>query len=379
MNGELIAEGEVYHPWPNFRVDPINRFDGIMHCDVLWGILVSRDEECVAWRERIPPAVLKIVFSYQDKHAELLMLAESDEEGFIELFKRNAALLYVVASIRFHLIQGGWTLKESDVKALQLGYLKGPPKAILELLGLPQERGIARIFGRLRPSDCHMHGLELLNESCENKLQLAILRHLPGINLIALWIMARSPVDVYDVPLLRLAAAEPIRGERSILDIVHEIMRVRSLMGLSPWPYRGYVRDWERLIKVERRTAEKYLKSIGPFPESPVPTDKEHVPPEIVIQPVSTVSGLLTERALAGLTPVGAERVIEDDAYLYRLLWPERASVILKNTDFGWQMGEVIYHKEPKMARGEVEVLLEQWLMMNGFSWKEMPQQGFLD
>lgn len=375
----IHTEGETFEPWPDFSTKGLFYCNGVHASAELDGILEGDDAASRAWCAHMPPPVLAMVRAYPDLRAELIELAERDTEGVLRLYRRNSALLKVVAGLDFHLITIGRDLLDEAIVKEQLRLLSGPPREILGALALPTERGLARIFSRLPARHASLQELGMLVIACRTPKLLARLRHVPKLNGEVLELLEGLSHSICDVPLLNLAAQKPRKDGLSISEVVRGIVRTRASMRIDPWPYRGWVNDWARLRRAHLRTLEKFARQLGPFPQSPVATDLAHVPEGFAPEAMETVAAVYAETLGAGLNPEEEIRaVLDKESYVFRVTMPERLTLVVRKIPGeGWHIWKALSPELGSLPTPDTEALFCAWMKNSGFLqsralWREI-------
>ncbi|MGI8435686.1 MAG: PcfJ domain-containing protein [Chthoniobacterales bacterium] len=120
---------------------------------------------------------------------------------------------------------------------------------------------------------------------------------------------------------------------------------------------RHYYRRWRELADLENfdPTHEDAVAADILFPPVPIPGIEE-------IQPIDSAAALVAEaRAMGHCVLSYAEQVAEGDAYLYRVMNPQRATLLVGFCGAGWHLKELAGVRNQPVSR-ETENLVESWL-----------------
>lgn len=362
-DGSITIENEHYTPWPRFSERGMNHLGGRLNCKHLKWLIGAEDLFCDAWQQQIPANVLKEIRRYPEGHAELIELAQLDQQRFVYLSRSNPAL---TAMISAYWIAFGWrripSVPERNSRRKELLGLK--PRFILQALGLPASDEWVRILGKIPIEHCRdyhvRHVIELTQESKVRRH----LRYVSAITPEVSWLL-RMERPILDMAVLELAASQPEYRRIRLTDIVGSIVTKREMAVREPaWPYRGAIHTWEQLLRAERLNAKKCGDVSEQFPAPPVPL--ENIPEGLTLVPLTTPQMLSDEASEMGNCVVDYLKSIQSgDHYLYRLEAPVRASVLLRRGRFCWELEEI----GPPFNDGEVddetEWLVTRWMRAN--------------
>lgn len=359
-NGVLIFNGERYAAWPEFRAINALRQGGLAACRHLTEALTADDLICWAWRKDISPAVIAAVVSYPLAHAELLSLAQLDPDRFMRIYGYCPALLPYAAAFWAFAHDASGIPPDRERKIRQSQMLCGRPRNIFPAVGVEPRTEFVRILSKLRPRQCEEFMVTGMRRLLRDRRAVRLLRHLPSINEEVLYLLDQ-PNPVYDFQILHLAATEPTFEDKRIRDLVWDIIDSRERKRVHPlWPFSGQIRSWRSLMQAWCRN--KY----GPrywFPLPPI-TPPEEWAYGLSIVPLRTESAVREEaEIMRNCSADLCERIAVGDAYLYRLLEPERATVLLKKAqNGGWEIAEAKLEENAADVSPDTMNRLFEWL-----------------
>tara|TARA_B100001971_G_C18244906_1_gene573548 strand:+ start:86 stop:955 length:870 start_codon:yes stop_codon:yes gene_type:complete len=210
-------------------------------------------------------------------------------------------------------------------------------KARMALLGLPQTKEAYRILAKLPIEDCYPAQLDQLWKAVNDPLRRKLLRHLDEITTETLDTL-ELPVEYLDVNLLNLRHCEPMPAQcESVSELCREIAHFRQVTRKLPlWPYRGAKVTTQHLIQA-RNMLEVQLAlgedcKLVRFPEAPLEGIDSS---KLKIESIGSVRALFREgKEMGNCVMTYARSVLNGNHFVYRMLHPYRATILLvKNTD----------------------------------------------
>ena len=233
-------------------------------------------------------------------------------------------------------------------------------------LGFPSSERVVKILGKVEPQACCLYSIAGIRYSLRNPGILSNLSHLPTIGVKELRLVsalgdfppisARLFADLAEhgmtaneqkwSSLLRqveiVLLNEPNRSER-----FQSVKQVR----------RCYYRMWRDLSEVQNFDPMNTSSTIPnfSFPPAPLPGIED-------IQPISSTSALAEEAREMNHCAFGyLDRVAEGDVYLYRVMHPERATVLIGHKANNWHLEEISGISNRSISN-ETESMVESWL-----------------
>ena len=246
------------------------------------------------------------------------------------------------------------------------GLLRQRRRRICGALGFPSSGRVVRILGKVQPQACSVRPLARVRCSLRNPALLSILSHLPTIGAAEL----RLAADLSNAPRVSAALFADLTAQFTCEteDGWGRLLRqIETLLRLRPphWrPFRSvqkvrrcYDRLWRDLaglLNFDPLHADTALSDI-PFPPVPLPGLDE-------IQPINSAAALVEEaRAMDHCVLSYAWRVAEGDTYLYRVMNPERATLLIGYRGTAWRMEELAGVRNQPVSSA-TEDLIESWL-----------------
>ena len=359
-DGTIRRATESYAPWPRFRPGGVRVYAGRWNARHLADILGDDDLFCWTWRRTVPADVLAVLRLFPEGHAELLETAQLDPVRFVSLGRTNPALLALVSA---YWIYHGWRrmppLRQRNARRAALLKMRG--RDILGALRLPPLREGVRILAKVPATECEASLIEPVLCCLFPPRTRLRLRHLPRVNADVARLL-RLPEPVLDTGILRLAATAPHHLGGSVGDFVVSIINKREKLGLHPaWPYRNTVTTWPALVRAEARMAAR----CGMLPEtlpSP-PLSCALAPPGLRLEALMTAGALHAEAcAMNNCAEQYLESVRYYERYLYRVLAPERATLLLANRAGVWKIEEIGTPGNGEPVRPETTALVTRWI-----------------
>lgn len=251
-------------------------------------------------------------------------------------------------------------------RAFISGLLRQRRRRICGALGYPASERVVRILGKVQPEACRVNLLARVRCSLRNPALVSILSHLPTIGAAELRIAA----DLSNAPRVSAAFFADLAAQftRETDDGWERLLRqIETLLRLRPphcRPFhsvkkarRSYYRLWRDLAGLGNfdPTHEDTAIPDPQFPAVPLPGIDE-------IQPIDSAPALVEEARVMGHCVLSyAGRVAEGDTYLYRVMNPERATVLIGYSSTAWHLQELAgVHNQP--VSSATEELVESWL-----------------
>ncbi len=239
-------------------------------------------------------------------------------------------------------------------------------RRICGALGYPASERVVRILAKVAPEACRVKWLAAIRSALRNPSILSILSHLPTIGAAELHLAA----ILGDAPPVSLALFVDLAWHHTRADEVKwgrllrqtaivlgmhqgESERFRSVQHVV----RCYYRQWGKLAKVEGFNPMNSNSTIPEFSFPPAP-----FPGRDEIQPIDSTSMLVEEaRTMNHCVFSYLERVGEGDSYLYRVMNPERATLLIVCRGTRWHLEELAGIANRKVS-DETATLVETWL-----------------
>jgi hypothetical protein len=312
-----------------------------------------------AFRFTCPKPTARRVEPFRGDHLALLRLLRAlGDRG--DLFDSNPALGYCLAlAFRRSLARHQ---PERDVRLEQLAGLK--QTELMARLGLPDSKRAAKAMAKIRAASMSVELVSGLGRLLSDDDALAVMSHLPELNLGALTLLLDPQLRALSTAVLfEEIVAEPQEGyfpftARRLADIA----QMADALGVDI--SRRRFRERSRLDALFQDLARDYTRLEDGrlagcrFPPPPVPGTPDVVPlraPQALVE-----EGRKQHNCVAGY----AERVAGGDTYLYRVLRPQRATLSLVRWAGGrWHIGELLQagnHPVSAATRRSVEDWLER-------------------
>lgn len=302
----------------------------------------------------------------------------------LDLIFTNPPLAVALANAQHWDTFGLTTVNHSFIS----GLLRRRRRIICGALGFPASERVVRILGKVQPQACSVDLLALIRGALRNPALLAILSHLPIIGAAELSVAA----DLSACPnisvglfadlvmhftresagewrkLLRQTAnlLQPPRNECRLFDWAtlsrHEAFshrrhpdghRLRSVQQVR----RSHYRLWCDLVDLESFDPANDYADFDDIllPSAPLPGID-------AIRPINSGSTLVEEaRSMGHCVLSYAERVAEGKCYLYRVLNPDRATLLIAYRITGWRIEELVGVRNQSVSPATKEVV-ESWL-----------------
>lgn len=317
-------------------------------------------QRAITARERflsvVPAPMLARVRRYPAEHFRLLRFFAAHPDA-AQLAETNPALSFLVAT------HASWRADRppTDVGELR-AVLRRRRADILAWLGFaPAEGGMVRLMGKVAASACRRETLAGLRSALGDAERLALLRALPRLNRGVLELLADTPLLSQVSPrVLREIAADPgedwvpwtaeklracgppREGRRTAPTVLSSRAQINAAFAGT-----AMLLD---LPEHERLTERGFC-----FPPPPFPGDGR-------IQPLRTPRAVIEEGRVQGNCVMKyIPSIARGRHYLYRVLIPERATLLLRQSAHTWRM-ESMEAKANHPVSEETRAHAMQWM-----------------
>lgn len=329
-DGSLQMAQTIFSPWPAFQVSGLPvEVPKRLHL-----LLTTSDQLPSIWREKIPEEVIAALLKFDTDLLPLLIPAAQVEPAkFVDWANFCPALIVLAlhSAERF----GKEFDNEKFFQLMHFGW-----RTVLVETGWSPERSTLKILQKVTSECLSKLSLGMLRTHLRNPLKLRMIRYLKGVDTAVIDTL-HLPPEVLSVRLLELAS---MRSERlhadSMRELVEEILRFRKEVKRHPvWPYRHGQLSEETLHHAEQLLLmHKSMKSVSSeirFPKPPFHVFKSS---RFEARPICSARELYMEGlAMRNCLPGYAGRIASGNYLAYRILLPERASLLLFRSENGWR------------------------------------------
>jgi hypothetical protein len=354
LDNSAIQIGKtVFHPWPEFQISGLP-------VDVpqrLHDMLTSSGSIPIQWRANIPEDVRAALLKFNVQLLpQLMAVAQRDPGKFVDWANFCPALIVLALH---HCSQSGKVDEEKVFRLMHFGW-----RTTLVEVGWPCTRSTIRILQKLKPGYTNSLLLGQLKMHLLDRQKLRLLRHLKHIDS-AIIDTLHLPSETLSVRLLELASERAgIIGAHSMLTVCEMIMYFRKEVRQFPvWPYRNGHLSSETFFHAEQlilmHQSMKNLNTEIRFPMPPVETFQSS---KFEARPIRIPSELYQEGILMrNCLPGYADRIASGSYFAYRLMKPERASLLLYKSGRGWMPWQLktISNGNPKSSTVR---MVQAWL-----------------
>lgn len=319
----------IFHQWPNFRVSGIP----VDVPERLHRLLTSSETDAIRWRAAIPAEVIKSLLIFpQSLFSQLICVAQHDSSKFIDWAKFCPAL--IVLAIQPDRLDKTIELEDA-VHMMRSGW-----RILLKKRGWSATRTTLRILQKMAPSSATHALLSHLRYHLEDRRKARLISHLSLVDATTIDTLHLSS-HILSVRLLEVATHQSdIIQAPSVRELCEELMQYRKEVGLYPlWPYRhGQISektlfDAEQLIIMQRNMDKLSTKMA--FPSPPIDEFKSS---KLVISPIRRPRELYHEGIqMQNCLPGYAAQIVCGSHFAYRVIHPERATLLLFRSARGWR------------------------------------------
>lgn len=353
LNDNSVRIGEtIFHPCPNFKVSGI----ATSVASRLRGLLTQPHPVAASWRSSISREVIEALLIYPDSILpDLIFLAQGNGSKFTDWTRFCPALILLLLQMR----HPNDTLNVSKALAL----MKKDWRAVLNERGWDATPSSLRILLKVDATKMHPSLLNHLKHQLKDGQKARLIRHLSHINGQTIDTL-HLPAYVLSSRLLKVASDQSDLVQAiSIRELCEELMQYRRDLKIHPvWPYNNGQISERTLYNAEQLLMmSSFMKrSVGQvdFPQAPLPGFKSS---KLEIWPVNSARQLYHEgTSMRNCLPSYASRVAQGDHFVYRIIKPERASLVLQKTQKGWRPWQIKAFAN-KEVQDTTRRLIEAW------------------
>ena len=313
-----------------------------------------------SFRFSLPKPFARVLEPFRTHQWPLLMFLTHDP-GALELTEANPALAFILAQ----------KLGSDRELISSLGCSALRQRDLMEVLGLPSLTAAVNLFRKIDPASISGDNWTamvdvLKKELSESKSRLS---HLPSINCGVVEILA-DPVASRAASANLLGEVARDRSENYRGRVVHMITStLRMQEELRTGERCRQFASLDRLRAAHDEISGHYRRRVRQLIEANEIAGHHFFSPPIPgipgrIEPVTSAPGLVDEGEEQGNCVASyATRVSEGHTFIYRVLYPERAtlSIVIKTPFGGWEIGELETRFNTD-ASPETEDYVQAWL-----------------
>jgi hypothetical protein len=366
-DGSLRMGQAIFHPWPRFKITGLPvEVPKRLHL-----LLTSSDTIPTAWRKEIPPDVLQALLEFDvELLHQLFEIAQVDPGKFVDWADFCPALILL---INHHCRTRGELDKEKVFRLFHFGW-----RTVLVEHCWPPNRSTIRILQKVKTGCMTDIFLGQLRQHIRCRYKLRLIRHLKCIDTAVVDTL-HLPYEVLSVRLLELASERSdLIHAHSIRELAEEIMHFRREVKRFPvWPFRNGQLSEETLYHAEQlllmHQSMRSLSTEISFQKPPFQVFKSS---KFEARPVRSARELYLEGlSMRNCLPGYAARIASGSYYAYRIIRPERASLLLFKSEKGWVPLQ-LKTKGNGDPQPSTKRLVQAWLGQS-FSGKEVEDAPF--
>lgn len=319
LNDCIIRIGQTeFHPWPDFRITGLP----VEIPSRLAELLTAAEVIPMLWRAKIPDELLQLLKTSPASELErLLHLSQLDYDRVLDWLNFCPALLVLAP---------GWSSGDPLSALEAVDHIRKGWRHILNAADWPVERSTLNVLRKLNANACTSDNLRIIKTALKNRRKRPALLHLPRIN--------PSVIDLLSLPgfflnySLLLKVSESSYPPYKLSELCLDIDALRTQQGIHPnWPFRAgpicpQILERHR-AKLERRVAAELSNhnvELPPPPLSGIRAKGFH------IEPLTTIREIFREgHKMHNCIAAYVRHVAAGSHYIYRLLVPQRATVLL--------------------------------------------------
>jgi hypothetical protein len=319
-------------PWPDFKVEGTDSELPI----ILSEVLDSTNTLALLWRAKIPGDLHKCLRRFPvESLPAMLHVAQLNPAKFLDWADWCPALLGAASPFRTH--PKAWEFVDV-FHAFQNGW-----RAALELAGINPTRANLNILKKVPAYTATHANISTISQLLKSRTKERLMRHLSLIDDEVIDTL-RLDEKFLDTQLLSLRSLDcfPAHFE-TVRELCEGIETLRDCMRLYPtWPYKGVKMSYSLLnISYERLCLRHRLGHhchLISFAEPPV---EKLFSATIKIQPLTSVASLMSESdEMKNCIQTYSTDIMSGDHYAYKLLHPERATILIIRERGKWKLKE---------------------------------------
>jgi hypothetical protein len=315
-------------------------------------LAVQRKKAFDAFRFSLPKEVAKVLEPFRSHQWPLLVLLARDKQ-VLDLASANPVLAHAVAD--WHACHPG--------SKHEFGSM--PQRDLLKLLNLPDSAAVVKLFRKIPPESVDQRLWPVLLNALRQPdgSTSKFLSHVSSINLGVMQLVLTPRIRETVTPALleEVAADAKEKYRGAVARMIGDILAMKDELS-DRRPLVG-VRSVETLRHLHEEVAanfqklEKMRREQGALPPPPIPGL------EGKIIPLRTQAELVAEgREQRNCVATYAAAVAEKKCYIYRVLYPDRATLCIRpQPDGNWGISEIEASCNRKAHR-TVVIFVREWL-----------------
>ncbi|WPJ95145.1 hypothetical protein SH580_17105 [Coraliomargarita algicola] len=230
---------------------------------------------------------------------------------------------------------------------------------LLSFARFPNSKSFIKTLSKIPIEHAYTYQIQSLRELWAISSKRRLLQHLPTITGENFWLLTCFP-PILDPAIHRLAAIEPQFEEYSIREIVSELANRREMACLQHWPYRNCLHSWPQLLRAYNKFLHKTNHVLETFAQPPIDGVEDE---GFEIMPLKSRTALRREATeMSNCIESFAVQIGLSENYAYKLILPERATVLIKCDRRQWRIEEAMIVANARAVRPETMKLLRNWI-----------------
>lgn len=284
-----------------------------------------------------------------------------EDEGAIDLARSNSALAFLVAQK----LNGDIEM----IRSLQCSTIR--QRELLEVLGLPASSNAVKVFRKIAPPSLTGDNWQSILHVVKQELEApkSRINHLPTINsgVVEILLDPRASQSVTPSFLSEVANDRSENYRSRVVHLITSTLRmqeeIRTRRLCETFSNLARLREvHDEVSEVYRRRVRQLIEAdrheTASFRSPPLPAVAGR------IEPITSAAGLVDEGEEQGNCVASyASRVREGNTFIYRVLYPERAtlSIVRRSPLADWEIGELEARFNTDV-RDETEDYVAAWL-----------------
>lgn len=282
-------------------------------------------------------------------------MAQTMPDHFVRQSKINPALTLIAATY--------WQFRKlamvPNIEERTMLWENLDADQLLSYCRLPGTKSFLRTLSKIPIEHAYLYQVDRVRNLWQVPKKRKFLQYLPVIAGENIWLLSCFP-PIIDPAIHQLASSEPNYEEFSILEVISDLSNRRELAGMDSWPYRNRIHSWPQLLTAYNRFLRKTNCIVEVFPPPPI---GEYEDEKIHIIPLKSRTALDQEgKAMLNCIESYSAGCSYLKHYAYRLLRPERATVLIKRQPRHWIIEEAMIRANERQVRSATMKLLCRWV-----------------
>jgi hypothetical protein len=308
-----------------------------------------------SFRFSFPKGIANLVERFPIEQWSVLHLLKADPQA-MDLVSTHPAIAFLLA----HHYIGRF---QAPIQCPRLSHLK--QKVLVQQFGFPATDAVVNILKKVPAESASLRRLGRLRDALGNPEIQKVLSHLGVVNAGVIELAGDSEFWRQTSPRLLREVSESL-AEKYRADTAEALHQILIMQQALRKEHQSIFQSRNQLLRVQDELALEYCQKAPAaikacvFPRPPLPGAAN------CIIPLRTPADLLEEGdAQDNCVATYAKRVEDGDVFIYRVLFPERATLsVVRGENGTWERGELKTARNASVSPA-TERAVEEWLMQH--------------